>query len=504
MRPPRGELTEFSSAVGRNARWSLVQTVVSALTVFVLYKYLYGHLGPEQLGLWAVVLASVSLSRLAELGFSTTVLRYVSQHLSKGDRTRAAQILETGLVSVGTPFLIFLLLLYPLIEGIVSLFVPESNVAEASKILPYAVGTLWFGVAGSIAQSGLDGCGRMDVKSKILIIGNLVYVPVGIMLSEHWGVPGLAAAQLFQSMVVVVLIWIAIRRELPELGWVPVNWSRSCFAEIIHYAAGMQLGNLLIMLTEPATKMLLSRYCGLTEVAHFEMANQVVARVRALITSAMQAYLPLLSATAPGDSQSKRHVIGEAFIFGAGFGMPLMAILVVSFPIISIAWIGNVEPNFVTYGWIIGSGWLVATLAMPTYFYCVGTGKIKIILTSQVLRVSLNVGLGYASALHGLGYWVAVSLALSLVAENVVTTRRALSDMGIHLVEILWQRESRKTLATIGLTLFVLVLNIAISHETTVVMYVYVNFLVHTLVLLLIAYSSSARLLLLARCRRCR
>ena len=152
---------DFKKTVGRNARWSLVQTVVSALTVFILYKYLYTHLGPAQLGLWAVVLASVSVGRIAELGFSTTVLRFISMHLADGDRTRAARILETGLITIGGPFALALLILFPFANAAMRYVVPVGNLAEGRQILPYTLGTLWLGVLGAIAQSALDGCGRM-------------------------------------------------------------------------------------------------------------------------------------------------------------------------------------------------------------------------------------------------------------------------------------------------------------------------------------------------------
>lgn len=493
---------QFGNTVGRNAKWSLVQTFVSAVTVFVLYKYLYNHFGPDQLGLWAVVLASVSLGRLAELGFSTTVLRYVSQHLSKGDRTRAAKILETGLISVCLPFLLMLLALYPLLEQLISFFVPPVAMEEALQILPYAIATLWFGVVGSIAQSGLDGCGRMDVKSKLLILGNLVYVPAGIVFSQYWGIAGLAAGQLLQSMLITGIVWVAIRRELPTLNWLPISWRYDCFKETIRYAAGLQLGNLLIVLVEPLTKMLLSRYCGLTEVAHFEMANQVAARVRALITSALQAYLPLLSSTASQKRDATLRVVGEAFTFTTGLGLPVMAILVVSYPIVSILWIGHIEPNFIAYGWILGTGWLIATLAMPTYYYCVGAGRIGTILSSQALRVVLNTTLGFGSALYGIGHWIAISMMLSLVAENVVTARRAILDLGIQFLHTLKQKSSRRTIVTIVLTFCALALNITVSLATAMDQHIYVNFFVHAFALLLIAYFSSAFPILQARFRR--
>lgn len=494
----RDKPAEFRRTVGRNATWSLVQTVISALTVFALYKYLYGYLGPEQLGLWAVVLASVSLGRLAELGFSTTVLRYVSIHLGNGNRTRAAQILETGVVTIGVPFALALLILYPMASQAMRYVLPASNIESAREILPYALATLWFGVTGSIAQSALDGCGRMDVKSRILIVGNLAYVPAAILMAQQWGITGLAICQLLQSVIVAILVWISIRRELPHLSLAPVTWNKSCFREILSYAAGLQLGNLLIMLFEPATKIVLSRYCGLAEVAHFEMANQVVSRVRALITSAMQAYLPSISSTST-DANSVRQIVGEATTFAAGIGLPLMAGVVVSFPIISILWIGEIQPNFIAYGWILGIGWLIATLAMPVYFFCVGTGRVKTILLSHVITVGSNIFLGFGAAVLGLGHGVAISMMVSLCAGNLMTVITTLSNLQISARQLIKLKGANSVIRTVALTGFVLVLNIGFSIATSLDTYLYANFLINALGLLLIIFMSDARLILASK-----
>lgn len=496
--PPKS--ADLKRTVGRSARWSLAQTIIAALTVFALYKFLYVHIGPEQLGLWAVVLASVSLGRLAELGFSTTVLRFVSMHLATGNRVRAANILETGILSIGGPFLLILLICYPLASAAMQHVVPGESVEVARNILPFALATLWLGVTGAIVQSALDGCGRMDLKSKILIVGNLFYVAAAILMVQEFGILGLAVCQLLQSLFVGILVWIATRQELPILQAIPCKWDRSCFQEIISYAAGLQIGNLVLMLFEPATKILLSRYCGLNEVAHFEMANQVVARVRGLITSAMQAYLPAFS-SAGSDIDTLRRMVSEASVFIIGIGLPLMAGLVISYPVISLLWIGHVQVEFITYGWILGGGWLIATIAMPAYYYCVGAGKVRVVVVSQALMVGLNTALGFAAATLGLGQWVAASMMISLATGNLIICVRALSDFGMSVGQLLQMATARKSINTILATATILGLHIGLSLATSSINLIYANFVMSAALLVVAVYLSDARSLLVARYR---
>jgi O-antigen/teichoic acid export membrane protein len=72
-----------SRRIFSNAALSVLQTGISAILLFFLYRYLLVRLGPEQLGVWSVVLASTSVARLSDMGFSGAVVRFVARHLSK-------------------------------------------------------------------------------------------------------------------------------------------------------------------------------------------------------------------------------------------------------------------------------------------------------------------------------------------------------------------------------------------------------------------------------------
>lgn len=481
--------------VGRSAKWSLVQTIVSAFTVFLLYKFLYGSLGAEQLGLWAVIVASVSVGKLAELGFATTVLRYVSQYVALNEEKKAVDVIETALISIAIPLALILFLTYPLVEGAVFLVLPTTSYSDAQDILPFALIGLWVGITGSIVQSAVDGCGRMDLKCKVLIAANFLYVPLAVLLTNLNGVAGLAVAQLVQSLFVLFFCWFLLKKRFLSLGVIPFRWVKSSFFEIYKYAAGLQVGNLLLMFAEPATKMLISRSCGLVEVAHFEMANQVVSRVRGLLVSGMQAYLPVLSANGKGFKEERISVVQEAFSFASGFGVPLMALLFICFPLVSNLWIGHREDNFIAYGWILSAGWLLATLAMPTYFYCVGAGYIKTILFSQSVRVVINIGLGFIAAYYENGYWIAFAMAFSLVVENFITARRAIDDMGFRVSHLIRNEAARAVLfvlVVVSQSAFVFWCDLGRAVQI-------VDFFFSFLFLSFVAYSSAACKLLIGR-----
>ena len=54
---------------------SIIQTVVSGITVFILFKYILKTIGPEKLGIWSLVLAASSMVQVANLGMSGSIVK---------------------------------------------------------------------------------------------------------------------------------------------------------------------------------------------------------------------------------------------------------------------------------------------------------------------------------------------------------------------------------------------------------------------------------------------
>ena len=54
--------------LSRNAFAAMAQVVVSAAVLFVFYRFLIRQLGPEEIGVWSLVVASTAVARLGEFG----------------------------------------------------------------------------------------------------------------------------------------------------------------------------------------------------------------------------------------------------------------------------------------------------------------------------------------------------------------------------------------------------------------------------------------------------
>lgn len=65
--------------LSHNVAANVAQMLIGAALLFALYRYINDTLGAAALGVWSVVLATASASRLADLGLSASVTRFVAR-----------------------------------------------------------------------------------------------------------------------------------------------------------------------------------------------------------------------------------------------------------------------------------------------------------------------------------------------------------------------------------------------------------------------------------------
>ncbi len=406
----------------RNAILSVIQTIASGLVLFALYRYLINHLGSDQLGLWSVILASTSVARLSDMGLTGSVVKFVARYRALRDDEQAAEVVQTAAISIAIVMAMLVLAVYPLLDGVLKLAIPVESMPQALKILPWAVFSLWLGSVGGVFQSGLDGCQRMDIRNILMIVGNVVFLIIALLLVPRFGLEGLAVGQAAQGVLLTVLNWILLRRQLTSLPWMPFNWSKARFIEMFGYAFNFQISSLAILFFDPVTKLLMSRYAGLSSAAYYEMASQLVVKLRGLLMAANQPMVATVAELHETSPAKVRELYLKTYRIMFFLVVPFYAAILIALPMISELWIGHSEAQFLLFGEILALGWGLNSLTGPAYFLNLGTGDLKWNSIAHVLMAILNVLIGFILAfmLGGLGVAIGAMSALVFASSFVI------------------------------------------------------------------------------------
>jgi len=399
-----------------NAIMSIVQIVVIGVVLFILYRFLLNAIGLEQLGIWSLVLATTSVTQIANFGLSGSVVKFVAKYIARGENKNVSGVIQTAALSVAA-FIGFVLLIgYPIAKWVLGLVIPVESLRLAVSILPYAFLALWIMAITSIFQAGLDGYQRIDLRSLLLMGGSIFHLFLCFILAPTYGLMGVAYARIIQNFTVLVSSWVLLKRCLPLLPIFPYNWNKKSFKEIIGYGVNFQVISTTAMFYDPITKALLSKFGGLSMVGFYEMASRMVQQFRALIVSANQVLVPSIAYLKEKTPEKIQSIYLTSYQLLIYLALPLYSLIIVCTPIISDLWIGHYERIFVVFATLLAIGWFLNTLNAPAYFAYLGIGKLRWNVISHIAIALLNAGLGFTLGMlyDGMGVVIAWVISLAL------------------------------------------------------------------------------------------
>lgn len=405
--------------IAKNAISNIVQMLIGIALMFILYRCLSIRLGMEELGLWSVVLATASASKFADLGLSISVTRFVARALAKDQHDQAGKVVETGVLTflIGVPILMSAI--YPLIVLVLKYIFIEKGLAQALKILPFALISIWLIIIASVIQSGLDGCQRMVIRAVIASAIQTIYVFTALFLVTDYGLIGLAWAQVVQGVLLVIVNWYVLRLSLLKISIIPSRWSGPVFYEMLKYGSNVQLSSLMMMFFDPLTKAMISKYGGLSAAGYFEIANQVVIKARSIIIAANQAIIPKVASI----TDAMEYEISKMYITNIRIlvfiTVPIFTFLIFFGGTLSNLILGSYHKDFIFFLNLSAIAWCCNTLSVAAYFINIGSGNILMNTKAHILMGLINITLGWKMGEYYGANGVILAYAISLIVGSI-------------------------------------------------------------------------------------
>ena len=166
--------------------------------------------------------------------------------------------------------------------------------------------------------------------------GTGILLCVTYTLISRYGLRATAIAQVAQNTTVLLIGWLLFVRNHSDKSrvWLPFLWDKATFRELVKFGAGLQAANLVNMLYEPGTKMVLSAVAGLEALGLFEIAQRLVQQGRQLVVMPTQTLIPAYI-RASSSAAGTEKIYTSAFSMISLVGSGIMAGLILLSPIIS-------------------------------------------------------------------------------------------------------------------------------------------------------------------------
>ncbi len=422
-----------SRKLTRNVWVTLMNTVVSGILLYLLYRYLLQTIGVEKVGVWSIVMASTSLSRIGGLGLGGSVIKFVAKYLANDNHQAIRHVIETATISVSVLILFILILAYWPLDTLLAHVVASAEADSARALLPYAMFSLWLSTMVGISQASFEGLHRFDVPGIANIAGGVLYFGFVVLLVPKFGVLGLAYAQILQMLFVLITLWHLLRKVVPALQWFPRRWDKRYFLEMLKYGVNFQIGSVVQMLLEPTTKLMMGSFGGLAMVGYFEMANRMVMQFRSILVSVNRIAIPIIADLKENDEERIGDIYLSSFRILMFLSLPLYLGIVALAPSISQLWIGHYQPEFVYMSLILSLGWMINTLSGPSYMGNLGSGELESNTLYHVISGGLNLILSWGLGVLFDGYGVAFAFSIAIIVGSLVLITRYQSKNQISI-----------------------------------------------------------------------
>ncbi len=403
-----------------NSLSGAAQTIINVGLLMITIPVFINRLGLVTYGLYALILTIGNLGIFTNFGFNTSLIK----HLAEQERSEESNYdIVVSLIIIGGTTIVLAgaaILFREFILGHVLNVDSAVTTPDVRLFYLTAVGTTVFQILGQIPSAVIDSQQK-------------VYITNGVQLGAGVVSKGLILASLFIAPNLAVIGWIMLFTSfggLCSLSWFALKtWGPLSCPNLMarmapvarkHFTYGRSIygSSLLGFFYEPATKILISHFIGLTEVGFFDIALRMRGLIGSILDRMLYPLLPLVAKKS--DRNEIRNLIQEVQQKILLLVIPFIVLVVfLSKPVVTL-WIGQHVGVISASVSAIVSVNLIALVFLPAYQFLTVKGYPEKTLVLQSVNVGVNVLLfllfvpyiGYAGAVAA--YCIALLSSVAL------------------------------------------------------------------------------------------
>lgn len=393
--------------------------IITAIVYLFLYKYLIATVGIQQLGVWSLVIATISVGAVANTALSESVIRFVAIYSAKNDWENVSKVLMTSCYVLCILLLVFLLIIYIASYFLLAFVVDNKFLLLARSLLPFGLLAFWINGVSSAFLSFFEGLRLAYIKNTVLAACVIIFYTGSRYMIPKFGLIGVVYAQVLQSVILFIVSAILVYIRSPYFSFRPLKMRSRLFKDIINFSVNIQVVSVIAIMFEPVTKYFLARYGNISFVGFYEMGNRLVLQARSLIISATQVLVPNLTIEAEKSLTALAAIYKKVFSIVSAISTCMLAGIIIFLPYISIFWIGHFEPVFIWATVVLGVSWYVNIISSPVYFVNYATNSLNINVRGQLMMGILNPCLCFVLGIVAGSYYVIIGWGVALICGSL-------------------------------------------------------------------------------------
>jgi O-antigen/teichoic acid export membrane protein len=383
----------------RNVVFSGLRAFVIWPVPFLLIPFILRHIGTVGYGTWAIFLAIISFTSLADLGLGGTLTKQVAEYYANSEFKRLETLLSTG---IGLYLLIATLLVAALFLSsgylLPILFRGRfASPAELNTLWQYLLMIVALNILGMPFYSVVTGLQRMDLSNFASgFNGVWSAVLAAVLLSAGHGLRGLLEAYACAALLTLVILAWMVHRLLPEVRPSPLGLDWIEMKQMLGFSLQLYVIQMATVIQNQIEKLYLAWFLGVVSVGWYTMASEAALRIRRVPEMLLS---PMIAAAseldARGDQMRLRELYYRSHKYLAAVTVPITVYVI------------GIAHHFVEL-WV-GPGLSVVAMPLevlvivnflnlltgPGFLLLVGKGELKPSLNATLLGILLIVVLSF-------------------------------------------------------------------------------------------------------------
>jgi O-antigen/teichoic acid export membrane protein len=269
--------------------------------------------------------------------------------------------------------------------------------------------------------STIEGLNLGWQRNIVLMVGQVVLLIMALLWIPRFGLPGLYGAQVLQALLLLAGSFVLIWRNVDGYRFRLERGDGGEVRRVLTYGMRLQAQAVLNMLSDPVTKMFLSRFGGLSAVGYFDIASRLILQLRQVLLGILQSLLPRMAGIQVAGT---REHIAEVFhkintisldAFVIAFGG-----LFIFCPVVFDLWVGRDVPTLNLFCRSLIVAWFVNACVIVPYLFNLGSGRMRGNIVSHAIIACLNVLLGALVIVGGgSAFWFVFAHGAAIIGGSV-------------------------------------------------------------------------------------
>jgi O-antigen/teichoic acid export membrane protein len=422
---------------------NLAAKVIAVGTWFLLTPFLLERLGATGYALWVLLTSIAWYGFLLDLGIGGAVVKYVAEHVARGERQAARELVASAVrlfAALAVAAVLLGVLLAPILPGLFGV-APESR-SEASWLIVMTGVNVAITIGMTPSFAVLRGLQRYDLYNGAHIVATFTEaLAVVAALLAGGGLFGMIAAFIPVNILTCCMaVWL-VRRTAPDLR---VRWrgaSRAAMRKIAGFSGSLFVIDFSGRLQTKSDEFIIALFRPLAAVTPYALARKLSEVSEAIVAQCVKVTMPLASELHAGaDVVKLQKLYITASRIGIGVAMPLAITLVMLGGDILTLWVGASYASYAPLVAVLTIAYLFRSCQQPAIEILKGMARHHLIAATALASGAANIILA-VMLLPAIGL---LGVAVATLVPSLISTVCVVTPFANRILHVTWRRALRE------------------------------------------------------------